>query len=127
MADERHIILETTQSERAIVLKQLLEEFAEMQLFINGERIDLMENQLKAEREAVFEAIAAERAIVVGAAVKERADTMDELEIMVDELVERSAVKVVDHFFVRAVQLLAIALVGFALIAVVVVLVWKRR
>jgi hypothetical protein len=52
---------------------------------------------------------------------------MVELEEMVGELVERSAITVVDHFFMRAMELLAILLVGIALIAVVVVLVWKRR
>jgi len=45
---------------------------------------------------------------------------------MVDELVERSAVKVVDHFFMRALQLIAVLLVGFGLIAIVVVRMWKR-
>jgi hypothetical protein len=127
VADERRIILETIQEERAIILDQLLGKFAEIQIFINEERIDLVEHQLRLEREAIFEAIAGERAIIIDAAIKERADTMVELEEMVGDLVERSAIKVVDHFFVRAVQLLAILLVGLALIAVVVGLLWKRK
>jgi hypothetical protein len=127
VADERRVVLEMLQDERAIILEQVLNRFAEMQIFINEERIDLVENQLRTEREAIFEAIAGERAIVVDAAIKERGDTMNELEVMIDDLVEKSAVKIVDHFFIRAVQLLAILLVGIALIAVVVVLVWKRR
>ncbi len=127
VADERRVVLETLQDERAIILEQVLKRFAEMQLFINSERIDLVENQLRIEREAIFEAIAAERAIIIKEAKQERADTMDELDGIIDGIVERSAIKVVDHFFIRAVQLLAILLVGIALIAVVVVLVWKRR
>ena len=127
VADERRIVLETVQDERAIILNHLLDKLAEIQVFINGERIDLVENQLRLEREAIFEGIANERAIVIDAAIKERADTMVELENMVDELVERSAVKVVDHFFMRALQLLTILLVGLGIIAAVVVLLWKRK
>ena len=127
VADERRVVLETVQDERAIVLEQLLEKFAEMQIFINEERIDLVENQLRIEREAIFEGIAQERAIIIDAAIKERADTMDELENMVDELVEESAIRIVDHFFVRTLQLMALLLVGLGFIAVVVVLLWKRK
>jgi len=127
VADERRIVLDTVEREREQVLAELLGKIAELELFIQDQRIDFVENQLRVERESIFEAIAAERAIIVDTAIKERADTMDEFEVMVDALVEKSAVKIVDHFFMRAVQLLAIALIGFALIAVVVVLVWKRR
>jgi len=127
VADERRIVLETVQDERAIVLEHLMNKFAEIQLFINEERVDLVENQLRVEREAIFEAIARERAIIIAEAKQERADTVDELEELAEDLIERSAVKIVDHFFIRAVQLLAIGLVGFALAAVVVVLIWKRR
>jgi len=127
LADERRIVLETVREERAIILNHLLNKFAEIQMFLKGERIDLVENQLRLEREAIFEGIAQERAIIIDAAIKERADTMDELENMVDELVEKSAIKIVDHFFVRTLQLVAMLLVGLALIAVVVVLLWKRK
>lgn len=127
VADERRVVLETLQDERAIILDQILNRFAELQIFINEERIDLVENQLRLEREAIFEGIASERAIIIDAAIKERADTMVELEEMVGELVERSAIKVVDHFFIRAVQLVAILLIGIALIAVVLVLLWKKK
>jgi hypothetical protein len=126
VADERQIVLSTIENEREQILGELLEKIAELELFIQDQRIDFVENQLSVEREAVFEAIALERAIVVAAAIKEREDTMDEFDEMIDGIVERSAVKVVDHFFLRAVQLLAILLVGMALIAVVVVLIWKR-
>ena len=125
-ADERRIILETIQDERAIILNHLLDKFAEIQVFIHGERIDLVQNQLRIEREAIFEAIARERAIVIDAAIKERSDTMVELEGIAEDLIERSAVKIVDHFFMRALQLIAVLLVGFGLIAIVVVLLWKR-
>jgi hypothetical protein len=126
VADERRIVLETLQNERTIILGHLLEKFAEMQVFINEERIDMVENQFRLEREAIFEGIAKERAIIIEAAITERADTMIELEEMVGGAVERSAVKVVDHVFLRAVQLVAILLIGIALIAVVLVLLWKR-
>ena len=46
---------------------------------------------------------------------------------MVDQLVERSAIKIVDHFFVRAMQFVAVLLVGLGLIAVILVLLWKRK
>ena len=39
-----------------------------------------METQVTAQREALIEAISAERAIIIDAAIKERADTMIELE-----------------------------------------------
>ena len=127
VADERRVVLKTLQDERAIILEQLLDKFAQIQIFLNEERIDLVENQLRIEREAIFEAIASERAIIIEAAIKERADTMVELEEMVDQLVERSAIKIVDHFFVRAMQFVAVLLVGLGLIAVILVLLWKRK
>ena len=120
-------MLRQVESEREQILSELLAKTTEIQRFINSERIDLVENQLRIEREAIFKAIATERAIVVDAAIKERGDTMNELEVMIDDLVEKSAVKIVDHFFIRALQLLAIGLIGFALIAVVVVVLWKRK
>jgi len=127
VARERRIALDTVQDERAIILEQLLKKVSEVQLFVNAERIDLVENQLRIEREAIFEAIAAERAIVIAEVKQERADTMAELEEMVDGIVERSAVKVVDHFFIRAVQLLAIGIVGLGLVAIALVLLWRRK
>jgi len=126
-ADERRAVLEVLETEREHILGELLTQIGEVELFVQDQRIDFVESQLRVEREAIFEAIAHERAIIIDAAIKERKNTMDELEIMVDELVERSAARVVDHFFVRAVQLLAIALVGMGLIAVVVVALWKRQ
>jgi hypothetical protein len=51
---------------------------------------------------------------------------MVELEEIAEELIGRSAVKIVDHFFMRALQLLAVLLIGFGLIAAVVQL-WKRK
>jgi hypothetical protein len=51
---------------------------------------------------------------------------MVELEEIAEDLIGRSAVKIVDHFFMRAVQLIVVLLVGFGLIAVVVVRMWKR-
>ena len=39
---------------------------------------------------------------------------MDELDEMVDGIVERSAVKIVDHFFLRAAQLVALLTQKFA-------------
>ena len=113
--------------QRAIVLEKVLDKLAELQVFVNEERGDLMDTQVTAQREALMQAIAAERAIIIDAAIKERADTMVELEAMVGKLVEESAIAVVDHFFIRAVQLIAILLVGIGLIAVVVVVLWKRK
>ena len=126
VSEERRIVLETVVAEREQILEELMQKFADLQLFINAERVDLVENQLRTEREAIFDAIAAERAVIIAEAKQERADTMDELDEMVDGIVERSAVKIVDHFFLRAVQLLAIGLVGLAFIAVGAVMLWKK-
>jgi hypothetical protein len=52
---------------------------------------------------------------------------MVELEEIAEDLIGRSAVKIVDHFFMRAVQLIVVLLVGFGLIAIVVVQLWKRK
>jgi hypothetical protein len=127
VAGERRIVLEMVATEREKILSELLSKASELELFVENQRIDFMEQQFRAEREAVFEAIAAERAIIIAEAKQERAETIAELEAMADRLVERSAVGVVDHFFLRAVQLLAIGLIGFALIAVTIVAMWKRK
>lgn len=126
VADERRVVLDAVTREREQVLAELLDKITELELFIQDERIDFVENQLRIERQAIFEAIAAERAIIIAEAKQERAATMDELETMVGELIEHSAVKIVDHFFLRAVQLLAIGLIGIGLIAGVAVVLWKR-
>jgi hypothetical protein len=126
VSEERRIVLEAVQHEREQVLAELLQKITELESFVQDQRIDFVENQLRVEREAIFEAIAAERAIVVDAAIKERADTMDDLEAMVDDLVERSTAKIVDHFFLRAAQLVAVLLVGLAFIAVGAVMLWKK-
>jgi hypothetical protein len=127
VADERRVVLDTVALERELVLEELLTTVSELKVFIQDQRIDFVEHQLRTERDAVFEAIAAERAIIIAEARAERKDTMTELDQILDGLVERSAIKVVDHFFMRALQLVAILLVGLALIAIVVVAVWKRK
>ncbi len=127
VSDERGIIIETVREERIAILGELLAKLTELQLFVNEERVDMMETQVTAQREAVLQAVAAERAIIIDAAIKERADTMVEFEEMVDGLVERSATKVVDHLFMRALQLVGLILLGIALIAIVVVVLWKRK
>jgi len=127
VADERRIVLESVEKEREQILDELLSKITELQLFINAERVDLVENQLQIEREAIFEAIALERSIIIAEAKQERADTVDELESIAEDLIERSAVKIVDHFFKRALQLVALLLVGLGLIAMVVVMLWRRK
>jgi hypothetical protein len=127
VADERRIVLEAVAHERELVLAELLGKVAELELFVQDQRIDFVENQLRIEREAIFEAIASERAIIIAEAKQERADTMDELETMVDDLVERSAFKLIDHLFVRAAQLVAVLLVGLTFIAVGAVMLWKKK
>jgi hypothetical protein len=127
VAGERRIILETVVAEREQILDELMAKIAELQLFVSSERVDLVEHQLRIEREAIFEAIASERAIIIAEAKQERAETMAELDEMANGIIERSAVKIVDHFFGRAVQLLAIMLVGLALIAVAAVVIWRRN
>jgi hypothetical protein len=125
-SDERRAVMATVQQERAIVLEELLDKLSELQLFVNDQRSDLMETQVTAQREAVLDAIAAERAIIIDTAIKERAETMVQLKEMVDDVVENTAFKLVDHFFLRAVQLVAILLAGLGLIAVLIAMLWKR-
>ncbi len=127
VAEERGIVLRTIETEREHVLNDLLTKTAEIQRFVEAQRIDFMEHQFRIEREAIFEAIANERAIIIAEAKQERADTMAEVDELAEQIIERSSVKIVDHFFMRALQLLAIGLVGLGLIAVVVALIWKRK
>jgi len=127
VAEERQLVIDTLREERIAILGELLDKLTEVELFVNSQRVDLMETNVTAQREAVLRAIADERAIIIDTAIKERADTMVELERMAEALIDRSAAKIVDHFFLRAVQLLAIMLVGIALIAVVIVVLWKRN
>jgi len=127
VAEERRIVIDTLREERIAVLGELLDKLTEVELFVNSQRVDLMETNVTVQREAVLEAIAKERAIIMDTAINERANTMLELQAMAETLIDRSAVTIVDHFFLRAVQLLAILLVGLGLIAVIVVVLWKRK
>ncbi len=110
-------------SERVAVLEALDASLTRTLSFVNQQREILMNEDVRAEREAVlaaieeeriavFEAIAEERAIVLEALHQERAVIFEDLDALIDDVFSRE----LNQIFVRGLILIGIFLAGFALI-----------
>jgi len=120
--------------ERIAVLEALDAYLSRTLEFVNQQRTTLMTNDVRAEREAVLEAISEERIAVLEAISEERSiiletlreervATFDDLDQLMDEAFSRE----VDKLFIRGLILIAIILGGFALITSLGVRALKRQ
>jgi hypothetical protein len=110
--------------ERQAVLETVDDYLEKTLAFVEDQRSILMQEEVRAEREAVLAALAEERAIVLAALAderrvvlealhQERVDTFDDLESLVDGAVSRQ----LDRLFLKAFVLLVVLLAGLAIIA----------
>jgi hypothetical protein len=115
VSSEREALLEALQEERVAALETLNREFLAAVDTILEERIRTAEEVIGRERQAVLEALAAERVAVLEALHRERVATIEDLDRVLGGLAEDSMRRVVDHAFVRLLQLVAIiaVLIGF--------------
>jgi hypothetical protein len=124
---EREAILEALQAERIAALETLNREFLAAVDTILAKRLSNAGSIVERERIATPEARTAERIAVLEAIHRERTATMEDLDRVVGGLAEDAIRRVVDHFFVRALQLLAIVLALAIAVGVIFVLALRKR
>jgi hypothetical protein len=105
---EREAILSSLREERIAAFETLDREFLAAVDAILERRILTAEGAIGREREAVLEAVTAERVAVLEAIRQERIATVRDLESVLGGLDEASLRGLVDHLFVRLLELLAI-------------------
>jgi hypothetical protein len=127
LSEEREIVLRTLQEERIIALRTLQEELKTAYEFINNERIATFSESLAAERKAMLEALTVERIATMEAIRDERIAAMKDLDAIVGGLAEESMIRIVDRLFIRLLILIAILIVGGAIIAYIVARTISRR
>jgi hypothetical protein len=117
---EREELLRALQAERVAALETLNKEFtATVDLLIEA-RIEMAAEVIEAERLAVLEALTAERIAILEAIHQERVATLEEMDQIVGGLAEDAMRRVVDHLFLRTVQLILGLLVVGVIIGIVV-------
>lgn len=120
--------------ERVAVLEAFDAELTRILNFIDQQRIALMHEDIRGEREAVLdaireeriavlEAIADERRIVLDALREERVATFSDL----DELMDQAFTREINKLFIRSLILIAIVLGGFATITFLGVRAFNKR
>ncbi len=109
--------------ERVAVLEALDAELTRILSFIDQQRMALMHEDVRSEREAVLIAIREERIAVLAAIAEERRIVLDALREErvatfsdLDELMDKAFTREVNKLFIRALILIAILLGGFAAI-----------
>jgi len=109
--------------ERTVVLQALTAHLERTLAFVDQQRATIMHEDVRAEREAVLTAIQQERIAILEALREERIATFQDL----DALMEKSFSREIDKLFLRALQLIGIALLGLAALAFFVVLGLRRK
>jgi len=128
VAEEREAILRALQAERIIALQTFHDELMAAYEFLSRERIAAFSEGIASEREAALEALTRERIATVEAIHLERVAAMEDLEAIVGGLAEDAMTRVVDHLFLRLIQLLVVVFVVAAIVGFLVVRgVSKRR
>jgi len=105
----REGFLEDLRREGLLIGSWIHDERVDSLHFLRGERIAIMD-QLEGERREIQEALAGEREILLAEIHKEREASFRDLEAIISSALEKSRKDLIDHFFVRAAQLLAVVL-----------------
>ncbi len=120
--------------ERLAVLESLDAQLSRILSFVDQQRATVMHEDVRAEREAVVDALRAERIAVLAAATEERQIVLEALReerlaafADLDALVEKTVGREIDRLFLRALILIAILLGGLALITYLGVRAVRKR
>jgi len=113
IADERSAVLEVFRNERLETLSAVNKQRIETLDTINQQRIETLDF-LTHERTAIIEALESERKIVLEVLESERHAVLNEVESMGNRIVQdgiKELDKLIDHFFLRAAQLIGVCLI----------------
>ncbi|MEJ2190201.1 MAG: hypothetical protein P8Y93_12475 [Acidobacteriota bacterium] len=125
---------ELVTEERLAVLEALDTQLTRILRFVEQQRVTVMHEDLRAERQAILDALRDERIAVLAAAASERQiilETLHEERLAtfedLDALIEDSVGREIDRLFVRALILIAVLLGGLALLTFVGVRAVRKR
>ena len=113
IADERSAVLEVFRNERLETLSAVNKQRIETLDTINQQRIETLDF-LTREKTAIIDALENERKIVLEVLESERHSVLNEVESMGNRIVQdaiKELDKLIDHFFLRAAQLVGICLI----------------
>jgi hypothetical protein len=130
IADERSAVLEVFRNERLETLSAVNKQRIETLDTINQQRIET-QDFLTRERTAIIEALESERKIVLEVLESERHAVLNEVESMGNRIVQ-DAIKeldqLIDHFFLRAAQLVgACLIISFCFGGVGIYMIGRKR
>lgn len=125
---------ELVANERRAVLEAVDAYLAQTLAFVDSQRAILMQEDVRAEREAalavlaeeralVLTALAEERRIILAALHDERVETLEDLQAWADATIARQ----VDRLFLRVLLLIVVLLSGLAILAALFVRALRRR
>jgi len=130
ITDERSAVLEVFRNERLETLSAVNKQRIETLDTINQQRIETLDF-LNRERTAIIDALENERKIVLEVLESERHSVLNEVESMRKRIVQdaiTSLDKLIDHFFIRAAQLVGVCLIIlFSLGVVGIYLIGRNR
>jgi hypothetical protein len=113
ITDERSAVLEVFRNERLETLSAVNKQRIETLDTINQQRIET-QNFLTRERAAIIEALENERKIALEVLESERHAVLNEVESVGNRIVQdgiKELDKLIDHFFLRAAQLIGVCLI----------------
>lgn len=113
ITDERSAVLEVFRNERLETLSAVNKQRIETLDAINHQRIETLD-YLARERAAIIDALENERKIVLEVLKSERHAVLTEVESMGNRIVQdgiKELDKLIDHFFLRAAQLIGVCLI----------------
>lgn len=106
---ERLALIEELRREGLLVGQWIHAERVESLSFASAERQAILDH-LTQERSVVLEAIAGERRVLVEALEQQRAAAFEDLKSIVSTALVQSRQDLIDHFFIRAIQMVAVVL-----------------
>jgi len=108
---QRLAVFQEIQQERLAVLAAISREMQGAFRFATNDGLTAVSHLVQQERMAVLAAVSAERIAAFESLREERIATMDQVEVMVQDIVDDSLKRVVDHAFLRLAQLLIVLVV----------------
>lgn len=124
---QRLAVFREIQKERLLILEAISRELQTIFQFATNEGLAAVSGLVREERMAVMKGVTAERIAAFEALHDERVATLDHLEVMVQDIVDDSLTRVVDHVFLRLAQLLIVLVAILGIGAFLVARSLRRR
>jgi hypothetical protein len=126
---ERLALIKSLRQERIEVLANIESQRRDTLAFLKGERIAVLED-VTSERSIVMDILQSEREAIIQQIDLQRIATLVEIESAGSRIVENALNQsklLIDHFFIRILQLLAVIFVCLATVAVIIFCINRRR